>query len=275
VILAIIDASTSISTSKSETQYVIKGCKIERKTILCYESNHTELPEIIYNEYTKNIIGIVVHNREIPVLPDNIYKNFSVTTLDLSDNKIELISNKTFSKMVTAHFFFTNNALKTIDFIFGANSDSESCSNMGKNLKTINLKKNKISFLKNGSFDCLKKIEKILFPANNMDQIETGVFKNLSTVISIDLSFNRLTTIDFLFESNTRMTHLELRSNNILINRTSPFKNLLFLNSLSLDSNNINEIFPETFIGLTRLTTLGLSFNNISRIGVDSFRSLR
>jgi len=118
-------------------------------------------------------------------------------------------------------------------------------------------------------------IQSILLPANNLSLIETGTFSKLSTLTSIDLSYNSLNNIDFLFENNVGLLNLQLNGNSIFINRTSPFRQLLLLNTLNLDSNNLNVIYPETLKGLTRLVSLGLSSNNISTIDVDSFSSLR
>ncbi len=267
IILAII--------SSLQAQINIQGCYIERSTLLCYEANHTKLPEIPINQYTQNLIGIAVHNRNIQCLPDNIYKNINVPYLDLSTNQIELISNKTFSKISLTHLILRYNRIKTIDFIFGADSDPEACLNMGKKLKTIDFRNNEIAYLRNGSFDCLKKIQSILLPANNLSLIETGTFSKLSTLTSIDLSFNYLNNIDFLFENNVGLFSLILNGNSIFINRTSPFRQLSLLNTLNLDSNNLNVIYPENLKGLTRLVSLGLSSNNISTIDIDSFSSLR
>jgi len=259
----------------SQAQIHIQGCYIERSTVLCYEANHTKLPEIPYNQYTKNLVGIAVHNRIIRCLPDNIYKTINALYLDLSTNQIELISNKTFSKMSLVTLILRNNRIKTIDFIFGADSDPEACLNMGKKLKTIDFRNNEITYLRNDSFDCLKKIHSILLPANYLSFIETGTFSKLSTLTSIDLSYNSLNNIDFLFENNVGLFSLILNGNSIFINRTSPFRQLSLLNTLNLDSNNLNVIYPETLKGLTRLVSLGLASNNISTIDVDSFSSLR
>jgi len=144
-----------VSVSPLQAQINIQGCYVERSTLLCYEANHTSLPVLPYNQFTKSLIGIVVYNRNIRCLPDNIYENFSPVTFDLSTNQIGLISNKTFSKILLTNLMLKNNRIKTIDFIFGADSDPEACLNMGKKLKIIDFRNNEITYLRNGSFNSI------------------------------------------------------------------------------------------------------------------------
>lgn len=143
------------SNANSEELPTIQGCTITMSTkIICDEKNNaTSLPDI--PAYTTSSLRLYVHNRKIPVIPENIYNGLSFTTVELSNNEIEVISNGSFQAIQTdtlKYLYLSDNNIKSIDFIFRNSSYSKNCMIFFK-LKKLRLNTYKISHKK--TLECL------------------------------------------------------------------------------------------------------------------------
>lgn len=68
------------------------------------------------------------------------------------------------------------------------------------NLKLFDASSNKLTYLVDGSLEYLSSVEHINLSHNAIDEIETNVFSQMTTIQTIDLSYNKLSNDSFLDE---------------------------------------------------------------------------
>ncbi|XP_039759250.1 insulin-like growth factor-binding protein complex acid labile subunit [Pararge aegeria] len=101
---------------------------------------------------------------------------------------------------------------------------------------------------------------------NNIQQIFNSPFQNLVSVENIDLSYNRISNIEDLFQFETRpfkMHSISLAHNSIVEIPGYAFEELSSLVELDLSYNYIRELREEPFSNLTNLQVLRLNNNKI------------
>ncbi|XP_059059631.1 toll-like receptor 3 [Achroia grisella] len=101
---------------------------------------------------------------------------------------------------------------------------------------------------------------------NQIEKINDDPFYTLSQLQKLDLSHNRLTDIEGLFEFEilpNRMKHLNLAHNAIQQIPYGAFEDLTSLIELDLSHNSISNLDENSFDNLTNLETLRLNNNNI------------
>ena len=263
------------------SQYIspIKNCRIQTSigtqsnVIRCDEKkNVTTLPEI--SQDLTIILSILVSNRRIQVLPDNIYKGLKIRTLGLADNMVEVISNGSFQALfpnTLQDLFLSENKITSIDFIFRNNSFSQNCMIFSR-LRALRLGNNKLTYIKSNSLECLTRLEELQLQNNEIVLIDADAFQNFPRLGTLFLQFNLLRNLDFLKQCNAPLFRLTVNKN-FLNNKelSKVFENLKTLNILEMSSNNLTFIDDETFKGLTSLTHMDLTNNNLKNITINSF----
>lgn len=165
-------------------------------------------------------------------------------------------------------------------------------------LQTLDLSKNIITSIRNGTFDGLRSLIELRLTSNKISSIEEGSFDGLNRLRVLHLDNNllesvnaswlqHLTSLRFLYLSNNRINHLA----------DGIFKPLIALRVLSLHDNRVHKIDEMAFEGpigrsvdtvdlsynllpdvptpalsrLTKMVSLDLSGNPIKRLTPSSF----
>uniref|UniRef100_A0A8D0B5N3 Uncharacterized protein n=1 Tax=Salvator merianae TaxID=96440 RepID=A0A8D0B5N3_SALMN len=167
-----------------------------------------------------------------------------------------------------------------------------------QNTKTLNLQHNLFTSMKPGTFEnCtqlkhlnmafnrMKRLPKTLFQSlhsfqslslanNNFTKVPNAV-SNLSSLQSLDLSFNKIDRVfplDFFCLNN--LTSLSIAGNRISDLHSDLFSNLSRLQELNLQNNIITEIKEPFSDNLKMLETLILNQNNLDSLSKGIFRYL-
>lgn len=94
-------------------------------------------------------------------------------------------------------------------------------------------------------------VRNVHMDSNNIQQIEPGIFSNMS-----------------------QLDYLTVESNQINRIQRNTFRGLRFLNTLNFQGNRIQNLESDTFVDLGSLSTLLLSNNPMVRIEADAFKNL-
>lgn len=182
---------------------------------------------------------IAIKNKNFKYLLEPILVNFSVSSLDLSSNRIEFISNLTFSEII--------------------------------DIDSINLMDNKLTsvYIYDLFVQSYVKIE--LF-ANELASIEAKFSPNWEMIYSLSLDSNKITHIDdYSFAELANVGSLTLSSNKIDQISAKTFYGLWMLSDLYLNNNRLTRVDADTFSNLTQLMTLSLAFNYLKFIDPSAF----
>ena len=111
------------------------------------------------------------------------------------------------------------------------------------------------------------------FINSQISAIKRGSFHNLRTISELDLSANKITTIDdYSFEDLTMLSRLTLDRNSIVELRSAKRLGISpGLTTLSMARNSIKEVNQESLLGYGNLTNLYLHGNNIRKINANAF----
>ncbi|XP_061196772.1 toll-like receptor 3 [Saccostrea echinata] len=181
------------------------------------------------------------HGKKLQGIPHNI--PMSSERLILSQNHVEKISQKHFSVL--------------------------------PNLVELQLQNNKIRSIPANTFsgECFPNIQSIRLENNRINSIEPSAFSNLSALVNITLTNNKLIQLHSTAFQGTSLTFLHLGSNELI---EIPNLQIDSLQVLILEGNNIqNCIFPNVFETMFNLTRIGLSNNKIQHLERNGFASLK
>eukprot|EP00057_Strongylocentrotus_purpuratus_P026347 XP_011680821.1 PREDICTED: toll-like receptor 4 [Strongylocentrotus purpuratus] len=114
------------------------------------------------------------------------------------------------------------------------------------------------------------------FTGNNLQSLSQYVFSNLTRLVELDLSRNKIITVEPVFFQGMReLKVLNLNFNQIKYINPNTDEWTLDLNELYLRSNSLTEISEFAFFGLRNLTLLDLSFNKaLIVLEITSFSEL-
>ena len=202
------------------------------------------------SKYYRRVSCIGKNFTEIPEgIPD------SVTELYLSQNKIQLIPNKTFSQL---------RGLKILSLERNIISKIESKAFDGLSyLEILYLSQNKLTTLQPNTFSGLPGLKKVYLSQNQLQKIpDLGSLKNMSR---LNLDSNRIQSATFpdSFSKTVNLTSVNLAHNNITLLRSKDLQSLITTKLAKLDLSNcaMKSIESGVFENLRSLQSLVLSYN--------------
>ncbi|XP_063902125.1 leucine-rich repeat-containing protein 15-like isoform X4 [Zophobas morio] len=234
--------------------------------------------------------------------------NFSyekVTSLDYSHNKISSPDDTSQGFVSVSQLMLQDNELTVIaDGLFEKDGLFE-----GGKLLYLNLSRNKISSIEDSAFSGLSNLVSLSLDSNKLTKIElvspsipneelyggklakltylnlahnsirsvdNEVFAGLTSLLTLELQGNQLTTVDRQYFVGLEMlSYLDLSENFLVSLEKDLFKDLKNLKHLCLNGNHIHDIPPNLFSGLKALTFLDLSKNLLVSLEKDLFKDLK
>ncbi|XP_020278724.1 chaoptin [Pseudomyrmex gracilis] len=190
--------------------------------------------------------------------------------LDFSENSISTIEDEAFSEV--------GHSLLTLRISHGLSSSiSEIPSRSFKsltNLQHLDFSNNRIRSLPATSFHFLKRIKRIELQDNEIDSIPKGTFQGdiHSTLEEVNFAFNQvknLQTHTFVDLSSLMTINLEDNAINRIERRA--FMNMNRLKYINLRGNKIKDITDEAFQNLPDLEFLDLAYNDLNEFDFASF----
>ncbi|XP_039308071.1 chaoptin isoform X2 [Solenopsis invicta] len=184
----------------------------------------------------------------------------------LSSTISEIPSRQLSSLTNLQHLDFSNNKLKSL---------SATSFHFLKRIKRIEFQDNEIANIPKGTFqgDIHSMLEEINFAFNQMKNLQTHTFVDLSALMTINLEDNAIERIERrAFMNMNRLKYINLRGNKIRDIADEAFQNLPELEFLDLGYNNLNEFNFASFdqVGTLSSFKVNVSHNKISRLWMNS-----
>ncbi|XP_071115413.1 relaxin receptor 2-like [Haliotis cracherodii] len=181
-------------------------------------------------------------NAHLSSVPSGLSKDVKV--LDLSGNRIEVVSHSDFKDM--------------------------------QHLEELIFSHCYLEEIQRKAFNTCSKLRKIYLTDNLLGDLPQDMFPENNNVEELYLSHNRLTILKpEYFDRLTKLKHLKLDNNLIRDIVPMTFAKTGNLQSLLLDGNNLDKIEHNYFADLGKLQTLIISRNRIASIESSSFRTLK
>ncbi|GLD63312.1 leucine-rich repeat-containing protein 4C-like protein [Lates japonicus] len=191
----------------------------------------------------------------------------STELLDLSDNHISIIPERSFSKNRKLRvLLLQNNNITVVED--GAFSQLEF-------LQKLDLSWNQISTLTEGFSAGLSLLRELQLAHNRLTSLDSTSFLHLDGLQRLNLTSNAIATIQVRsFASMSSLRQLHLEDNRLTSLRSGIFSMLRSLEVLNLAGNQISEMEMSVFKPLTSMTLLDLAANQLSTISFKTFQSI-
>lgn len=252
-------------------------------------------------------------NRKSFGLGHNV-KLYSTAVIDLSHNKITEVSGSIFEKFWALRFLnMSHNSLRRLGFgAFGnlptllemdirnnrlsnvnsgaisglvslknlllSNNVLESVPTVSVALNDMDLSNNSITQVSCSAFPMINSLLRLNLKNNSLDSLSSDSFCNLLTLRYLDLSGNKMVSLDSVAPSLQRLAslqYLDLSNNKIgPVNSSNALGTLATLFDLNLSGNLIDHISPYAFNGLLQLLSLNLSTNSLKTVPTNSLTGL-
>ncbi|XP_047996815.1 insulin-like growth factor-binding protein complex acid labile subunit [Leguminivora glycinivorella] len=253
------------------------------------------------------------HNDLTHLSKDNFRSLFALQYLNISSNSLKSIESSSFialsslkqldlsNNMITAILkstFQNNSVLYSLDVSFNKISKIESGAFAGAHITDLKLHNNTLAgYLDTDAFNGLyfEKLDlsdadigelgpdlfgphptfrTLDFSNNCISKISKTTFRNLDYLQELDLSHNKLRSIDFDTTGLKNLSHFYIKNNDIKQIRRDAFEPLTKLQMVDLSNNSIENIQIQSFNNLKILHTLNLQNNPISDIPRQTFSGL-
>jgi insulin-like growth factor-binding protein complex acid labile subunit len=188
----------------------------------------------------------------------------------ITDCKIKSINKGVFNQMLQLkNLSLSRNEIESIEHNSFLTEPFES------NILQLYLSENKLTKIKQRTFNGLFKLQILHFDKNFIEEIETNSLANLNQLKELKIKSNKIKIIrNEMFFGKTNLEILNLYQNSIETIESIPFNTLRSLKMLHLFSNKIKEIKFGHFIHLQKLEELRLEKNEIGSFDANTFIGL-
>lgn len=191
-----------------------------------------------------------------------------ITKLKITNQKIRTILSTTFHNLTTLEYIdLSENHIEEWPMdVFAQN----------KNLKWINLSKNKCVSLPNGFLANRSKLEGVDIIENNVSMLPDDLFHESKNLKLLNMSSNTLTKLpDGIFHNLQKLERLGLSNNSIVTLSEKQFVNTTNLQELDLSTNQLKQIPEQIFHGQYKLKILNLHNNWLTFLPNGTFSQLK
>jgi Leucine-rich repeat (LRR) protein len=234
-------------------------------SFLVKNKNREEFNITLYSFKNVDTFKVIINNSDTNPIPKRLFQDLNINYLLLNENGINKLDFEIFNGIlsVTNLYLSSNNLSEMIEFY-------NFSPNLTSTIESLVLKNNSIKRISSHSLNYLTNLNHLDLSYNNIDidiDADNDLNLNLKTLNSLDLSYNKIKSVDFRYFSNDLKINLErlnLNSNALeyLIN-LNDLKNLRYL---SLSSNKLNELYLIPITKLVHLIKLDLSKNFFKQV---------
>uniref|UniRef100_A0A8R1I2B7 Uncharacterized protein n=1 Tax=Caenorhabditis japonica TaxID=281687 RepID=A0A8R1I2B7_CAEJA len=215
------------------------------------------------------IQSLTLKNSGFTKLLPEMFSGLYIKTLDLSENKINDVSDKAFHGInpVIEELLLHHNLLKKIP---------SSALSALPNILRLDISNNSITEIQeNDVIPTLNKIYDINLGSNSIVSIHTNFFQKVKNSLQvINLGHNKLKAVpSSAIRGLKQLQSLHLHQNQIMQLDALSFLNLPVLKMLNIAGNNITELNRQSFLNVPNLRYLYLSRNKIKNLHDYQFQS--
>ncbi|XP_071638827.1 uncharacterized protein Atk isoform X2 [Temnothorax longispinosus] len=205
-------------------------------------NNLAQIPHATFTN-TRDLRELYASHNTLTELPGSLHGLTALRVLDLSFNKLNILSPETLSSL--------------------------------SSLLELKLVRNHIRELREGAFDGLPRLSLIDLENNDLRVIERNAIRALPELQAVRLGRNRLQSIPSgAFTELPLLQSAELQENRIQEIASNAFINVPHLLFLNLSHNHLPDLEYVGLEGLRSLEVLDLSYNRLSRVSSDSLAAM-
>lgn len=150
--------------------------------------------------------------------------------------------------------------------IYEIGSSFSSPTNAPQRLHVLNLSRNRLSRVPNGSFAALAALRQLDLSRNILSSMGPHAFTGLKSLIDLDLADNRLASLGGALEYLSNLRLLNVSGNLLTSLEAQQFENLVLLDTIDLSRNRLNAIDGTSQLRLPSLKTLWAGDNKLTSI---------
>ncbi|XP_053213413.1 protein artichoke-like [Panonychus citri] len=235
------------------------------------QSNLTKIEPSTFESVKSTLRSLDLSDNKLTSLDDVIKTTeliHNLTRLNLSGNKINKISDKSFSKLKN---------LRELSLSSNGISKLSAASFSGlKDLESLDLSSNLLNKLERNAFKELKKIKNLDFSHNQVTELGRSDLTDLINLITFNCSHNQISKLGrSLLSRNSQLKEINLSHNQLKEIDSYLLKGVRFLKDINLQNNNITTIAKNAFSSTTRLRSLDLAYNQLAEVAQEVFKDLQ
>lgn len=251
--------------------------KVPKLTNLYIIEKIVDIQENAFEPLKNELISLSIIKNHAKEIPSGVFQDLpKLKRLVLRDNNISNITDGAFKNLPKLEILLlSGNSLreiksgilntaeaKSIDLSFNLISTIENDA-FSDNLIVLNLKKNVLQDIPDGSFSNLGSLEMLILSKNKLKLIRKNTFKGLSNLSKLDLSRNEIGTIEpASFSDLHELMFLYLKYNQLLVISADVFQSdMINLTDLELDQNNLTFVSKDTLDRLPNLEEVSIGGN--------------
>lgn len=254
-------------------------------------NNLAQIPHLTFAN-TRDLRELYASHNTLTELPGSLHDLTALQVLDLSFNKLNILSPDTLSSLTSLlELKLVRNRIKELregafdglprlTLIDLENNDlrviERNAIRALPELQALRLGKNRIQVIPSGAFSELPLLQSAELQDNQIDEISSNAFINVPHLLFLNLSNNYLPGLDYMgLDSMRSLEVLDLSNNRISRVSNDGLAAMEWLVELKMDNNRICTIQGSPFDDMPRLRVLSLRNNKMASVSEGAFKRLR
>jgi len=244
------------------------------QTINLHGLGITNIESNIFNNYHIPIKTLILSSNSLSYLPNNVFKSFSKTliNLNLQKNQFNSLNNNNNS------FLRYLGQLRLLDLSQNQINEIFKENFIGlKRLDTLILRENQLTYLSYSSFSYCRRLTTLDLSDNKISMINSNAFHLLNHLKILLLSNNPLgqrSLTDYLLKPLKNLQYIDLENTQIENLSSFLFISNQRLKSIKLRRNYLNSTLKQTFCGTHSLIEIDLVSTNIHSIDICTYHQI-
>ncbi|XP_025075360.1 protein artichoke [Pogonomyrmex barbatus] len=254
-------------------------------------NNLAQIPHATFVN-TRDLRELYASHNTLTELPGSLHGLTALRVLDLSFNKLNILSPETLSslssllelKLVRNHIRELRegafDGLPRLSLIDLENNDlrviERNAIRALPELQAIRLGRNRLQSIPSGAFTELPLLQSAELQENRIQEIASNAFINVPHLLFLNLSHNYLPDLEYVgLESLRSLEVLDLSFNRLSKVSSHSLATMEWLVELKMDNNRICAVHGSPFDDMPRLRVLSLRSNRMTAVSENAFKRLR
>ncbi|XP_039309773.1 protein artichoke isoform X2 [Solenopsis invicta] len=254
-------------------------------------NNLAQIPHATFTN-TRDLRELYASHNTLTELPGSLHGLTALRVLDLSFNKLNILSPETLSslssllelKLVRNHIRELRegafDGLPQLSLIDLENNDlrviERNAIRALPELQAVRLGKNRLQSIPSGAFTELPLLQSAELQENSIQEIANNAFINVPHLLFLNLSHNHLPDLEYVgLDSLRSLEVLDLSYNRLSRVSSNSLAAMEWLVELKMDNNRICAVHGSPFDDMPRLRVLSLRSNRMTAVSENAFKRLR
>ncbi|XP_026667034.1 protein artichoke [Ceratina calcarata] len=254
-------------------------------------NNLAQIPHATFSN-SRDLRELYASHNTLTELPGSLHGLTALEVLDLSFNKLNILSPETLSSLsALLELKLVRNRIRELregafdglprlTLIDLENNDlriiERNAIRALPELQAIRLGKNRLQMIPSGAFTELPLLQSAELQENRIQEVASNAFINVPHLLFLNLSHNHLSSLDYVGSESLRSLEvLDLSNNRLSKVSSNSLASMEWLVELRMDNNRICTIQGSPFDEMPRLRVLTLRSNRMASVSETAFKRLR